>query len=77
MPNLGTLLTNYTNRNINGKSEAGASLGWIDGKQRREINSRDKSRGADMPRGPRLDAPGTWHHVIVRGIERRKIVDSR
>ena len=29
-----------------------------------------------MPRGPRLDAPGTWHHVIVRGIERRKIVDS-
>ena len=29
-----------------------------------------------MPRGPRLDAPGTLHHVIVRGIERRKIVDS-
>ena len=28
-----------------------------------------------MPRGPRLDAPGTLHHVIVRGIERRKIVD--
>jgi hypothetical protein len=22
-----------------------------------------------MPRGPRLDAPGTLHHVIVRGIE--------
>lgn len=28
-----------------------------------------------MPRGPRLDAPGTLHHVIVRGIEKRKIVD--
>ena len=26
-----------------------------------------------MPRGPRLDAPGTLHHVIVRGIERRQI----
>ncbi len=29
-----------------------------------------------MPRGPRLDAPGTLHHVIVRGIEKRKIVDD-
>jgi hypothetical protein len=29
-----------------------------------------------MPRGPRLYAPGTLHHVIVRGIERRKIVDN-
>ena len=26
-----------------------------------------------MPRGPRLDAPGIVHHVIARGIERRKI----
>ena len=26
-----------------------------------------------MPRGPRLDAPGTLHHVMVRGIERRRI----
>jgi len=26
-----------------------------------------------MPRGPRLDAPGTLHHVIARGIERRQI----
>ncbi len=26
-----------------------------------------------MPRGPRLDAPGTLHHVMVRGIERRPI----
>jgi len=24
-----------------------------------------------MPRQPRLDAPGTLHHVIVRGLERR------
>ena len=26
-----------------------------------------------MPRGPRLDAPNVLHHVIVRGIERRRI----
>ena len=26
-----------------------------------------------MPRGPRLDAPGVLHHVMVRGIERRSI----
>jgi hypothetical protein len=26
-----------------------------------------------MPRKARLDAPGALHHVIVRGIERRKI----
>ena len=29
-----------------------------------------------MPRKARLDAPGTLHHVIVRGIERRRIVDD-
>ncbi len=29
-----------------------------------------------MPRGARLDAPGTVHHVIVRGIEKRRIVDD-
>lgn len=29
-----------------------------------------------MPRSARLDAPGTLHHVIVRGIERRFIVDD-
>jgi REP element-mobilizing transposase RayT len=29
-----------------------------------------------MPRGARLDRPGTLHHVIVRGIERRNIVDD-
>jgi REP element-mobilizing transposase RayT len=29
-----------------------------------------------MPRGPRLDSPGTLHHVIVRGIEKRRIVDD-
>jgi putative transposase len=29
-----------------------------------------------MARGPRLDAPGSLHHVIVRGIERRKIFES-
>ena len=26
-----------------------------------------------MPRLARLDAPGVIHHVIIRGIERRKI----
>ena len=25
-----------------------------------------------MPRKTRLDAPGTLHHVIIRGIERRQ-----
>jgi len=30
-----------------------------------------------MPRQARLDAPGTLHHVMVRGIERRRIVDDR
>ncbi len=29
-----------------------------------------------MPRGPRLDAPGTLHHVMVRGIEKRQIFES-
>ena len=29
-----------------------------------------------MPRQPRLDAPGTLHHVIGRGIERNKIFRS-
>lgn len=29
-----------------------------------------------MPRRARLDAPGTLHHVIVRGINRRRIVND-
>ena len=29
-----------------------------------------------MPRQARLDAPGTLHHVIIRGIERRAIVTN-
>jgi hypothetical protein len=29
-----------------------------------------------MPRKARLDAPGTLHHVMVRGIERRRIVND-
>jgi putative transposase len=28
-----------------------------------------------MPRGPRLDAPGTLHHVMVRGIEGRNLFE--
>jgi putative transposase len=30
-----------------------------------------------MPRQARLDAPGTLHHTIIRGIERRRIVDDK
>ena len=30
-----------------------------------------------MPRQARLDAPGTLHHVIIRGIEKRKIVNDK
>ena len=29
-----------------------------------------------MPRGARLDAPGTLHHVMLRGIERGNIVNA-
>ena len=29
-----------------------------------------------MPRQARLDSPGTLHHVIVRGIEKRDIVND-
>ncbi len=29
-----------------------------------------------MPRGPRLDAPDTRHHVMARGIERRRLFAS-
>jgi len=30
-----------------------------------------------MPRQARLDAPGTLHHVILRGIERGQMVADR
>ncbi|MBI5586197.1 MAG: transposase [Deltaproteobacteria bacterium] len=29
-----------------------------------------------MPRQARLDAPGTLHHIIIRGIEKRRIFDD-
>ena len=29
-----------------------------------------------MPRQARLDTPGALHHVILRGIEKRRIVDD-
>jgi putative transposase len=32
--------------------------------------------GMTMPRRARIDAPGTLHHVIVRGIERRNNVND-
>jgi putative transposase len=30
-----------------------------------------------MPRQARLDTPGTLHHIMIRGIEQRNIVDDR
>jgi REP element-mobilizing transposase RayT len=30
-----------------------------------------------MPRQARLDAPGTLHHVIIRGIEKKNIVQTQ
>ena len=30
-----------------------------------------------MPQQARLDTPGALHHIIIRGIEKRKIVDDR
>jgi len=29
-----------------------------------------------MPRNARIDAPSALHHIIVRGIERRKIFND-
>jgi hypothetical protein len=29
-----------------------------------------------MPRAAQLDSPGTLHHLIIRGIEQRRIVDD-
>ena len=29
-----------------------------------------------MPRGPRIDYPGLLHHVIIRGIERKNILET-
>lgn len=33
-------------------------------------------QSVDMPRKVRIDAPGAMHHVIIGGIERRKIFRS-
>jgi putative transposase len=38
------------------------------------VTNRDSER--IMPRQARLDAAGTLHHVMIRGIERRRIVDD-
>lgn len=35
-----------------------------------------KFEGKDMPRQARLDAAGTLHHIILRGIEKRVIFDD-
>ncbi|GBE02171.1 MAG TPA: hypothetical protein ENH01_07125 [Nitrospirae bacterium] len=36
-----------------------------------------QNKGGETPRQARLDAPGTLHHIIIRGIERRRIVDDK
>ena len=42
-----------------------------------ELRINNYEEGGGMPRQARLDAPGTLHHVIVRGIEKRRIVDDK
>ena len=29
-----------------------------------------------MPRNSRIDAPGALHHIIIRGIEKRRIFEN-
>jgi putative transposase len=36
----------------------------------------ERYRDAAMPRQARLDSPGTLHHVMIRGIEQRRIVND-
>ena len=38
------------------------------------LQAQEKQPTHIMPRGARLDAPGTLHHVMVRGIEGNHIV---
>ena len=40
------------------------------------VKSHSQKYRGTMPRGARLDAPGTLHHVMVRGIEKRNIVSD-
>jgi hypothetical protein len=40
------------------------------------MNNFPVRRGDGMPRQARLDAPGTLHHVIVRGIEKWRIAND-
>jgi hypothetical protein len=41
-----------------------------------ETGKKYLGRGDMMPRRARLDAPGTLHYLIVRGIEKRRIVND-
>jgi hypothetical protein len=43
--------------------------------QNRNVNPRNPNMDT-IPHRARLDAPGTLHHVMVRGIERRRIVND-
>jgi hypothetical protein len=51
-------------------------MGWIKWSKETIDKQQGQIKGVGMPRGPRPDAPGTLDHMIVRGIERRKIVDN-
>lgn len=33
--------------------------------------------GSEVPRRPRLDEPGSWHHVVNRGLAKRPLFESR
>jgi hypothetical protein len=49
---------------------------WLPGISEVHDRSQLKARSGDMPRQARLDAVGTLHHVIIRGIEKRRIVND-
>jgi hypothetical protein len=42
-----------------------------------DTNEKMEGRSSDMPRQARLDPPGSLHHVMIRRIEKGKIVDDR
>jgi len=58
--------------NIDGLFKGG--LG--DGHKKMHFYLIDVCYGLSMPRKARIDAPGALHHIICRGIERRKIFDD-
>ena len=41
-----------------------------------DMGEPEEGQSTAMPRQARLDSPGTLHHVMIRGIEKRRIVDD-